>query len=39
MAIIGCVLQANPFFAPPDAFLAEIQARRESRQATQERRE
>ena len=39
MAIIGCVLQENPFFASPDAFLAEIQARRERRRATQGRRE
>lgn len=34
VAIIGGVLQENPFFAPPDAFLAEMQARRERRRAT-----
>lgn len=35
MAIIGGVLQENPFFTPPDVFLAEIQARRERGRAAQ----
>ena len=39
MAIIGGLLQENPFFATPDAFLAEIRARRGRRAAAQERRE
>lgn len=39
IAIIGGVLQENPFFAPPDAFLAEIHARRERRRVARERRE
>jgi hypothetical protein len=28
MVIIGGVLQENPFFVPPDAFLDELQRRR-----------
>jgi hypothetical protein len=28
MIIIGGVLQENPFFVPPDEFLAELRARR-----------
>jgi hypothetical protein len=28
MVIIGGLLQANPFFVPPDAFLAELRQRK-----------
>jgi len=28
MAIIGSILQENPFFTPPAEFLKELQARR-----------
>jgi hypothetical protein len=28
--IVGGVLQHNPFFVPPDQFLAELQARKKS---------
>ncbi len=29
MVIVGGVLQANPFFVPPDEFLRELRARRD----------
>jgi hypothetical protein len=32
VAIIGGVLQENPFFVPPDQFLLEIRERRAMRQ-------
>jgi hypothetical protein len=31
MVIIGGILQENPFFVPPDAFLRELRERRATR--------